>query len=80
MEMGPADDILSQAGQIAHEHFGLLERENARRLIEHAFDALPWELQQDYYDVQELYRMRRLKDSNLAWDLWMEKARGMGLL
>lgn len=80
MENGPADDILGQMAQVADEHFAYLERDNARRLILGAFGALPWDLQQDYLDVQDLYRMRRLREANLAWEEWMKKARDMGLL
>ena len=80
MENGQVGDILSQASQVANDHYAALELDAARSLISGAFAALPWELQEDYREIQELHRLRKFGEANFAWDLWMDKARDMGLL
>jgi hypothetical protein len=80
METGPADDVLRQALYVADEHFAQLELNSARMLIRDAFEALPYELQEAYWEVQDLYSERRLVQANRAWDDWMDKARGFGLI
>ncbi len=80
MESGHADDILRQALDIADEHYATLELDAARSLIRDAFEALPYELQESYWEVQDLYRERKLVHANRAWDAWMDTARGMGLI
>ncbi len=80
MESRQADDILRQALDIADEHYAELELDAARSLIRDAFDALPYELQEGYWEVQDLYRERKLVQANRAWDVWMDTARGMGLI
>ncbi len=80
MESRSVDDVFSQALAVADEHFAQLELEAARSLIFDAFAMLPWELQDDYRDVQDLYREGKLEQANLAWDAWMDKAREMGLI
>ncbi len=80
MESDAAEDILVEAANIAGEHYAQLELDAARSLIRDAFGILPWELQEYYQDVQELYRLGKLAEANLAWDLWMDKARDMGLI
>jgi hypothetical protein len=80
MESGPADDVLRQALYVADEHFAQLELQSARMLIFGAFEALPYELQEGYWEVQDLYSERKLVQANRAWDAWMDKARGLGLI
>ena len=80
MENGSVEDILNQAAAIANEHYAYLELDAARDLIRDAFALLPWELQEDYRDIQALYRMGKLEAANRAWDAWMENARDWGLI
>lgn len=80
MDMEASEDILKQFAQVAEEHFTKLEREAARDLIENAFDLLPWELQEGYWQVMELYRERKLEEASKAWEEWMEEARELGLI
>ncbi len=80
MDNGPVEDVLWQAAQVVDDHYAELELDDARSLIEGAFGALPWDLQEDYREIQDLYRQGKLREANFAWDLWMEKARDMGLL
>lgn len=80
MESRAEDDVINQALTVAGEHYARLEFEAARSLIFDAFAMLPWELQDDYRDVQDLYRLGKLEQANLAWDAWMDKAREMGLI
>ncbi len=80
MESDAAEDILTQAAYIVDEHYAELELDAARSLIQDSFGLLPWELQEDYRDVQELYRLGKFAEANLAWELWMDKARDMGLI
>jgi hypothetical protein len=80
MENGQADDILTQALNIADDHYAELELDAARSLIRDAFVVLPYELQEGYREVQDLYRERKFVQANRAWEAWMDTARGMGLI
>lgn len=75
-----SEDILSQFAQVAEKHFAKLEREAARALIFGAFDFLPWELQEGYWHVVELYRQGKRSEASQAWEEWMEEARELGVI
>ncbi len=72
--------MLDEFSNIANERWAELELEAARSLILGSFAALPWDLQEDYHEIQELYRARRLVEAGQAWDAWMDKARERGLI
>ncbi len=74
-----ADDILKQFAQVAEERFEKHEREAARDLLQH-FDFLPWELQEKYWEVVELYREGKRAEASRAWEEWMEEARELDLI
>jgi hypothetical protein len=74
------DDILTQAAWIVGERYAQLELKAARSLIQDAFALLPWDLQDDYRDIQELHQAGRFQEANRAWEQWMAKARDMGLI
>jgi hypothetical protein len=42
--------------------------------------ALPDELQEMYYDVVELHRQRKFKESSDLFEEWMDQARELGLI
>jgi len=80
MDIEASGDILEQFARVAEEHFTKLEREAARDLIESAFNLLPWELQEGYWQVVELYREGKIEEASKAWEEWMEEARELGLI
>ncbi len=74
------DDIFTQVMVVVDEHDARLDLDAARALIDGAFAALPWELQDDYRDIQELHRSGQYEEASRAWNAWMAKARDMGLI
>lgn len=75
-----AEDILSEAAEVAGERFARLELDAARDLIRDALAFLPWELQEAYARVLELYDQGRRSEAGAAWQEWMAMARDMGLI
>lgn len=80
MGVDRSEDVLKQFAQVAEEHFAKHEREAAKDLIQNAFDFLPWELQEGYWRVVELYRERKISEAAKAWEEWMAQARELGLI
>lgn len=72
--------VLDEIMSIVEEHWTKLDLEAARSLIRDSFAVLPWDLQEAYREIQELYRAGRLEEASRAWDAWMEQAREMGLI
>jgi len=80
MEADRLDDSLEQATQVVAERFTLWEREAARDLIQDAFYLLPWELQDLYLGVVELYRQGKLGESAKLFEEWLDQARELDLI
>ncbi len=80
MSQHDPEDIFGEAAEVAEERFAKLELEAARDLIRNAFEFLPWELQEGYQRVLELYSQGRRSEAGAAWQEWMATAREMGLI
>jgi hypothetical protein len=74
------DDTMGRIVRVAEKHFAAQEREAANDLIRDAFFALPQDLQEMYYDVVELHRQRKFKESSDLFEKWMDQARELGLI
>lgn len=72
--------MLDEFLDVANERWAKLDLDAARSLILDAFALLPWDLQEDYREIQELYHAGHLVEAGQAWDAWMDKAREMGLI
>jgi hypothetical protein len=80
MATGNPEDTVNRLVRVAEKHFAAEEREAAQDLIRDAFMALPDELQEMYYDVVELHRQRKFKESSDLFEEWMDQARELGLI
>jgi hypothetical protein len=80
MASDQVEDILAQFDQVAEERFQQLELEAARNLIRDALGFLPWELQDGYYHIMELYREGKRSEAAWYWQEWLAVAREMGLI
>lgn len=80
MENEDPSDILKQIEQLVEEHFDLKEREAARDLIRDVFHLLPAELQGIYHHVLELHQEGRYEEASELFEVWMERARELGLI
>ncbi len=74
------DEVVGRIVRVAEKHFAAEEREAANDLIHDAFFALPQDLQEMYYDVVELHRQRKFKESSDLFEEWMDRARALGLI
>ena len=74
------DETVGRIVRVAEKHFAAQEREAANDLIQDAFFALPEELQEMYYDVVELHRQQKFKESSDLFEEWMDRARELGLI
>ena len=75
-----SEDTVGRLVRVGEKHFAAQEREAAQDLIRDAFMALPSELQELYYDVVELHRQRKFKESSDLFEEWMDRARELGLI
>lgn len=80
MENDDRDDILRQIEHLVEEHFDLREREAARDLIRDVFHLLPAELQGVYHHVLELHQEGRYEEASELFEVWMGRARELGLI
>ncbi len=80
MEMDSAATNLEYAAQVVNEQFARREREAALDLIRSSFALLPWELQELYQGVAELYRKGKREESSRLFQEWLDQARDMGLV
>lgn len=80
--MQPIEDqnIVEAATQVAADHVARSERETAQDLIRDAFRSLPWELQELYQDYLEMYRRGQREEASKLFDVWMDRARKLGLI
>ncbi len=74
------DETVGRIVRVAEKHFAAQEREAANDLIQDAFFALPEDLQEMYYDVVELHRQQKFKESSDLFEEWMDRARELGLI
>lgn len=80
MQPGQDQDIVEVAAQVAGDHLERSERETAQDLLGDAFFALPWELQELYYDYLEMYRKGEREQASRLFEAWMDRARELGLI
>lgn len=80
MENEDPSEILKQIEHLVEEHFDLKEREAARDLIRDVFHLLPAELQGIYHHVLELHQEGRYEEASELFEVWMERARELGLI
>lgn len=80
MDGDQPESIVGRLVQVAENRFAAQEREAAQDLIRDAFMALPQELQEMYYEVVELHRQRKFKESSDLFEEWMDRARELGLI
>lgn len=80
MDVERQGDALGQFEQVVEDHFTKREREAARDLLHDAFYLLPWELQDLYLGVVELYRERKWAQASALFEEWLDQAREYGLV
>ncbi len=73
-------DSLDAFNQVVQEHFEHYEQEAASDLIRDAFSLLPWELQELYSDYLALYRKGEREQAGELFEMWMDRARELGLI
>lgn len=80
MDIERPSDALEQFEQVVEERFSLRERQAAMDLLRDAFHLLPWELQDLYLGVVELYRERKWAQASALFEEWLDQARELGLV
>jgi hypothetical protein len=73
-------DIVGRLVQVAENRFAAQDREAAQDLIRAGFGLLPLELQDLYFDMQDLYREGRREQAAELFEEWLAQARELGLI
>ncbi len=79
MEPEETNELLEQVAQVIDERFAKHYEEAARDLI-YNLNALPWELQEKYWEYAEFYHEGKRAEASKAWAEWIEQARELGLI
>ena len=74
------EGILDRLVQVAENRFAAQDREAAQDLIRDGFGLLPWELQDLYFDMVDLYREGRREEAAELFEEWLAQARDLGLI
>jgi len=80
MDGDQPDDIVGRLVQVAENRFAAQDREAAQDLIRAGFGLLPLELQDLYFDMQDLYREGRREQAAELFEEWLAQARELGLI
>jgi hypothetical protein len=80
MDSDQPDDIVGRLVQVAENRFAAHDREAAQDLIRAGFGLLPLELQDLYFDMQDLYREGRREQAAELFEEWLAQARDLGLI
>jgi len=80
MDGDQPEDIVGRLVQVAENRFAAQEREAAQDLILTGFRLLPSELQDLYFDMQDLYREGRREEAAELFEEWLAQARDLGLI
>jgi len=80
MDCDQPDDIVGRLVQVAENRFAAQDREAAQDLIRAGFGLLPLELQDLYFDMQDLYREGRREQAAELFEEWLAQARDLGLI
>ncbi len=79
MESEQANELLEHVAQVIDERFAKHYEDAARDLL-YNLSALPWELQEKYWEYAEFYREGKRAEASKAWAEWIEQALELGLL
>ena len=74
------EEIFDQLNQVVNEHYAKKEREDAHDLIQNAFQLLPLELQELYYDIMQAYRAGKFEEASKLFEQWLDEAKELGLI
>ena len=80
MDGDQPEGILGRLVQVAEKRFAAQDREAAQDLIRAGFGLLPLELQDLYFDMQDLYREGRREQAAELFEEWLAQARELGLI
>ena len=80
MDGDQPEGILDRLVQVAENRFAAQDREAAQDLIRDGFGLLPWELQDLYFDMMDLYREGRREQAAELFEEWLAQARELGLI
>jgi len=80
MQSETGSEVIDVFRQVADEQFRLRERQAALDLIRDAFPALPWELQDLYRGVMELYNQGKREEASKLFEVWLDEARELDLI
>ena len=80
MDGDQPEGILDRLVQVAENRFAAQDREAAQDLIRGGFGLLPLELQDLYFDMQDLYREGRREQAAELFEEWLAQARDLGLI
>jgi hypothetical protein len=80
MDGDQPEGIVGRLVQVAEKRFAAQDREAAQDLIRAGFGLLPLELQDLYFDMQDLYREGRREQAAELFEEWLAQARELGLI
>jgi hypothetical protein len=80
MDGDQPEGIVGRLVQLAEKRFAAQDREAAQDLIRAGFGLLPLELQDLYFDMQDLYREGRREQAAELFEEWLAQARDLGLI
>ena len=80
MDGDQPEGILGRLVEVAENRFAAQDREAAQDLIRDGFGLLPWELQDLYFDMVDLYREGRREQAAELFEEWLAQARELGLI
>jgi len=80
MDGDQPEGILDRLVQVAENRFAAQDREAAQDLIRDGFGLLPWELQDLYFDMVDLYREGKREQAAELFEEWLAQARELGFI